>query len=138
MDSVWARGMAVYPSPLNCSDWVSPVSAQTVEVVRGHAAPVRPAHPPIPEPNVGVAFRPAGAAATGAAAAIVPNIAVSTSICTDDGGVPIMTTPPTAVAAPSGEVTDMELPVSALPAGTSTTAEETVLISVPVPSYQTT
>src|ERR1035441_10095682 len=129
MDSVWARGMAVYPLPLNCNDWVSPESAQTVEVVRVHSAPLSPVHPPIPDPNVGVALGPAGAAATGAAAAIVPNIAVSTSICTDDGGVPIMITPPTAVAAPSGAGTDMETPGSAVAADTSNTAEETVLIS---------
>src|ERR1035438_1979955 len=132
MDSVWARGIAVDPLPLNCRLWVFPESAQTVDVVSVPAAPLRPVHPPIPDPNVDVAFRPATTVATTA------NTALSTSICTDAAGVPIMFTRATAVAAPSGEVTDMELPVSAVPAVTSSAPEKTELISVSVSSYQTT
>src|ERR1035438_6394085 len=64
--------------------------------------------------------------------------ALSTSICVAAGGVPVMSTRPMAVAAASGEVTDMELPVSAVPAVTSNAVEKVELISVPVSSYQTT
>src|ERR1039457_3604323 len=66
------------------------------------------------------------------------NTALSTSICTVAGGVPVMSTRATAVSAASGEVTDMELPVSAVAAVTSNAVEKVELISVPVSSYQTT
>src|ERR1035441_1128783 len=127
MASVWARGVDVYPSPLNCSDAVSPAAAQTVEVVSVPAAPFSPVHPPMPDPNVGVAF-PDDATA---------NTALSTSISTDAGGTPIMSTRAIAVAEPGGEVTDKELPVS-VAAVTSNGSEKIELISVPVSSYQTT
>src|ERR1035441_168259 len=65
------------------------------------------------------------------------NTAWSTSISVDSGGTPIMSTRATAVAAPAGEVTDMELLV-AVPAGTSNGSEKIELISVPVSSYHTT